>query len=64
MNDPAEIEIAGPNTGFEEEGIGGEVRVGPVLDHEIKGRDCFAEVARIEVADQTVVKGFEAEISQ
>lgn len=63
MNYPAEFEIAGPNTGFEEEGIGGKVWVGPVLNHEIEGGDCFAEVASIEVVDQTVIKGLEAEIS-
>ena len=29
-----------------------------LLGHEIKGGDCFVEVAHIEVVDQTVVKGF------
>lgn len=48
MNESAEVETAGPNAGFEEVGIGGDVRVGPLLDHELNGGDCLAEVAPIE----------------
>ena len=30
-----------------------------MLGHEIKGRDCMAEVAHVELADQTVLEGLE-----
>lgn len=58
VNEFAELEVPGPYTGLEEERVGGEVWVGTLLGHEIKGGDCFVEVAHIEVVDQTVVKGF------
>ena len=58
VNDFAELEIPGPDAGLEEKGVGGEVWVGTLLGHAIKGGDCFVEVTHIEVVDQTVVKEF------
>ena len=58
VNEFAELEVPGPYTGLEEEGVGGEVWVGTLLGHEMEGQDCFVEVAHIEVVDLTVVKGF------
>lgn len=55
VDELSELEIAGPDAGLEEEGVGGEVWVGPVMDHKIKGGDCFAEAAHIEVVDQTAL---------
>lgn len=62
MNQPgvdksAQVEIPGPDTGLEEEGVDGEIWVSPALGHEIKGGDCFAEMTHIDVADQTVIEG-------
>lgn len=58
MNEFTELETAGPDAGLEEERVGGEVWVGTLLGHEIKGGDCFVEMAHIEVVDQTVLKRF------
>ena len=58
VNEFSELKVPGPDTGLEEEGVGGEVWVDTLLGHEIEGRDCFVEVADIEVVDQMVVKGF------
>ena len=33
--------------------------MGFLLGHEIKGRDCMAEVAHVELADQSVLEGLE-----
>ena len=41
VNEFAELEVPGPYTGLEEEGVGGEAWVGTLLGHEIEGRDCF-----------------------
>lgn len=52
----AEVELAGANGGFEEEGEGGEVKGEVLLGHEIEGRDCLAEVAHIGFMDQAVLQ--------
>ncbi|KAM1218128.1 hypothetical protein ACFX2J_045156 [Malus domestica] len=52
----SQVEVPGSDAGLEEEGVGGEVRVRPKLCHEIEGGDCFAEMADINVADQTVAE--------
>ena len=54
-----ELEVAESDAGLEEDGIGGEVWWGFLLGHKIKGRDCTAEVAHVELADQTVLEGLE-----
>lgn len=58
VNEFAELEIPGPDAGLEEKGVGGEVWVGTLLGHAIKGGDCVVELTHIEVVDQTVVKEF------
>lgn len=56
------MELAGSDGGFEEEGVGEEVGVEALLGHEIKGRDCLAEVAHTGLLDQAVLQVFEVGI--
>lgn len=56
MHELAELEIAGPDTRFKEEGVGNEVGVGTLSSREFKSGDCFAEATSIELLDQTVLK--------
>ena len=62
MDEFPELEVAESNAGLEEDGVGGEVWWGVLLGHEIKGRDCMAEVAHVELANQTVLEGLEVEV--
>ena len=63
MSEFAKLELAGPDTGLEEEGVGGKVWVEAMVnDHMIKGGDCFMEITHIEVVDQTVMQCFELEV--
>ncbi len=58
VNEFSELKVPGPDTGLEEEGVGGEVWVDTLLGHEVEAGDCFVEVTHIELVDQTMVKGF------
>ena len=59
MDEFLELEVADSDAGLEEDGVAGEVWWGVLLGHEIKGRDCMAKVANVELADQTVLEGLE-----
>lgn len=52
----SELEVPGPDAGLEEEGVGGEIWVGAAVGHEIEGGYCFAEMAHIDLGDQTVME--------
>ncbi len=58
VNEFPQLEIPGPDAGLEEKGVGGEVWVGTLLGHAIKGGHCFVELTHIEVVDRTMVKEF------
>lgn len=53
MEETTELEISGSDAGFEEDGVGGEVRGEVRARHEIKGGDCFLQMAEIGMADET-----------
>lgn len=52
----SQIEIVGSNGGFEEERESGEVRVEPMLGHEVKDGDCLMTVAQVGLMSQTAVE--------
>jgi len=54
-----QIKLTSSDAGFEEDGVGEEVRGEASLGHEINGRDCLVEAAHIGQTDQTVLEGFE-----
>lgn len=51
VNNLSEMEVSGPDAGFEEDGVGSEVRGEAIMGHKIQGGDCSFDVAGICMAD-------------
>lgn len=51
VNKLSQKEVSGSDAGFEEDGVGSEVRGEAILGHKIQGGDCFFDVAGISMAD-------------
>lgn len=56
MDGSAQFEVSSSDAGFEEHGVGGEVRSEISAGHEIQGGDCFLDVTNICVADEEMLE--------
>lgn len=56
------LEISGPDARFEENSIGGEVRVKTHLRNLIKRRDCLLKISTIGLSNQSILQSFEIRV--